>query len=95
MARAMGYTSAVVEADAEERTHLIAARARRLLMDEEAEWIGYCHPGCPYCVVEQAREQLDEERGWATTDESRATSEVAMQAAIGLVDADGIHERTR
>ena len=77
-----------------ERTHLIAARARRLLYEcDQAEWGLYCVPGCPHCAVELAREQLDEERGWATTEESRATSEAAMRCAADLVEGAGIQER--
>lgn len=77
----------------EERARLIAARARRLLADEEADWVDYCVPGCPYCAVELAREQFDEEQGWAVTAESRDTSEVAMRTAVALLRDTGVHER--
>lgn len=83
----MGYTVpvAVVGGDEEERAHLIAVRAQRLLADEEAQWEEYCLPGCAYCALELAREQLDEERGWSTTAESRDTSEIAMRTALALL----------
>lgn len=66
----------------EERAQIIAARAQRLLAGEETQWEGYCHPGCPKCAIEFAREQLDEERGWDATEESCATSEAAMCRAL-------------
>ncbi len=69
----------MVGGDEDERAHLIAVRARRLLSDEEADWVGYCLPGCPYCAVELAREQLDEECAWTATSGGRATSEAAMR----------------
>lgn len=77
----------------EERAQLIAARAKRLLVDEFAQWEGYCVPGCPNCAIEFAREQLDEELGWGTTEESCATSEAATRRAADLVEGTGIHER--
>ena len=68
----------------EERAQLIAARAERLLVDEFAQWEGYCLPGCPNCAIEFAREQLDEELGWGTTEEMRfAPSERASAVISG------------
>lgn len=78
-----------------ERAQLIAARAKRLLVDEFTQWEGYCLPGCANCAIEFAREQLDEEQGWDATEESRATSEAAMRRAVDLVEDAGIHERGR
>jgi hypothetical protein len=91
----MGYTMivAMVGGDEEERAHLIAVRAKRLLADEDAQWEEYCRPGCAYCALELAREQLDEEQGWSTTAESRDTSEVAMRTAVALLRDTGVHER--
>lgn len=83
----MGYEVAgdMVGGDEEDRARLIAARARRLLADEDAQWEGYCLPACAYCALELAREQLDEEQGWSATAESRDTSEIAMQTAVALL----------
>lgn len=79
--------------DIEERAQLIGARARRLLADEEAQWGGYCLPGCPNCAIGFAREQLDEERGWNVTEKSRAASDAAMRRAAELVEDADLHER--
>jgi hypothetical protein len=87
--------TAVMVADEEERARLIAARARRLILDEEAAWEGCCLPGCPYCALEAAREQLDEEHGWSGTIESRDLSEAAMRAAVPLLRDTGVHDHAR
>ncbi len=83
----------MVGGDEEERAQLIAVRAKRLLADEYAQWEGYCVPGCAYCALELAREQLDEEQAWSTTAASRDTTEVAMRAAVALLRDTGVHER--
>ena len=79
--------------DIESRARLIAARAQRLLDDEEADWSGYCLPGCSLCAIELAREQLDEERYWTAAEEARAAGDEAMRQARGMVEGTGLYER--
>ena len=77
----------------EARAQLIVARAKRLLLDELTQWEEYCFPGCANCAIVLAREQLDEEQGWGTSEESCVTSEAAMRWAAALVAGTGMHER--
>lgn len=92
----MDYTPpGSVVADDEERARLIAARAQRFLLDGDETMAAYCFPCCPYCAVEAAREQLDEEHGWAKTTESCALSEAAMRTAVASLRNTGVYDRAR
>jgi hypothetical protein len=65
----------------EVRARQIAAKARSLLADDEADWTGYCLPGCPLCAIELAREQFGEERGWSDLDAAPSANDDPMKRA--------------
>ncbi len=75
------------------RAQLIATRAQRLLDDEEADWSGYCHPACPLCAIDLAREQLDEEHGWAGIDDARAAGDEAACSARKWIEGAIVQEQ--
>ncbi len=79
--------------DVEARARLIAARAERLLYDEEADWTDYCLPGCALCAIELAREQIDEERGWMAVESDRTQGDAAIRRARALVVGTSIQDR--
>jgi ferredoxin len=64
-----------------------------MLSDEYADWAEYCVPECPLCAIELAREQVDEEEGWPTTQEARAVGDEAMRRAHDAIGAANVQQR--
>ena len=84
---------AILWNDVETRARLIGEKARRML-DCEDDWGEYCAVFFFLCAIELAREQVDEEHGWAATEEARAVGDEAMRLAHQWVGGTEIQERT-